>query len=526
MNCRNTQDLMVAYLDEELSSSEQMLLEEHLECCPTCCRVRDATTRTRQRLTHFLHQEGDVIQPRAEECDRVAARLPTRGARSIRHFPAPAWRYALVLIVIALAIGLAIPAVRGGLALLLGLAPAEFVWFQSEHFQYRTLAGSAADQDRERIIQFCETVAQDLQRKFGSPYPAPTEISLFQGLQPSGSIESGPIVLTYEADHPEFNLRSNRLFSRYFYLSFGPPPDLPFTPMGYWNFLSGALASALDCQYAAGPPVHLWAAAFHRIGADVGIASLFHQTEGGLSGPVSSAPAISFVSFLLEHYPTERIVALWQQKAASSAEPLQTLDQSLLRAYGKSLDALEGEWITFLDQQPIQDDTLETARLLQQEGAIAADLQGAISAQTQPIDLPLSELPKLMESPNRWMYGLPPAPLGGSERQEYVQWLEQKQAVFARAREAVQLCQQGQILIRKEDWVGAQEAFRSLRSALVALGNESFVPWVDTELKRIEGNLPPSFPWWGWALIGAGAAGVLLAAIVLGFRQRRKQRAA
>lgn len=521
MNCRNAQDLMVAYLDEELSSSERMLLEEHLECCPTCCRVRDATTRTRQRLAHLLHQEGDLVQPRAEECDRVAARLPTRGARTIRHFPAPAWRYALVLLVVALAIGLAIPAVRGGLALLLGLAPAEFVWFQSEHFQYRTLAGSAADQDRERIIRFCENVAQDLQRKFGSPYPAPTEISLFQGLQPSGSIESGPIVLTYETDQPEFNLRSNLLVNRYFYLSFGRPLDLPSALMA--NFLGGSLASALDCQYAGGPPVHLWTAAFHRIGADIGIASLFHQTEGGLNVRVYYAATISFVSFLLEHYPTGRIVTLWQQKAAPSAEPPQMLDQSLQRAYGKSLDALEGEWITFLDQQPIPDDTLETARLLLQEGAMAADLQSVMTNQTQPIDLPPSELPKLTEKSSRWPYGLPPAPLGESERQEYAQWLEQKQAVLARAREAIQLCQQGQILIRKEDWVGAQEAFRSLRSALVALGNESFLPWVDTELKRIEGNLPPSFPWWGWALIGTGAAGVLLAAIVLAFRKRRKE---
>ena len=521
MNCRNTQDLMVAYLDEELSSSERMLLEEHLERCPTCCRVRDATTRTRQRLAHFLHQEGTVVQPRAEVCDRAAARFPTRGTRSIRHFPAPALRYALILLVVALSIGLAIPAVRGGLALWLGLAPAEFVWFQSEHFQYRTLSGSAADQDRERIIRFCENVAQDLQRKFGFPYPAPTEISLFQGLQPSGSIESGPIVLTYETDQPEFNLRSILLVNRYFYLSFGPPLDLPFAQ--YWNFLGGALALALDCQYAGGPPVHLWAAAFHQIGADIGIASQFHQTEGGLNVRVSYAATISFVSFLLEHYPTERIATLWQQKAVPLAEPLQTLDQGLQRAYGKSLDALEGEWMTFLDQQPISDDTLETARLLQQEGAIAADLQSVMASQTQPIDLPLSELPKLTEKSSRWPYGLPPAPLGGSERQEYVQWLEQKQAVIARAREAVQLCQQGQILIRKEDWAGAQDTFRSLRSALVALGNESFVPWVDTELKRIEGNLPPPFPWWGWALIGAGAAGVLLAAIVLGFRNQRKK---
>jgi anti-sigma factor RsiW len=510
---------MVAYLDEELSSSERMLLEEHLERCPTCCRVRDAATRTRQRLAHFLHQEGDVIQPRAEVCDRAATRFPTRGARSIRYFPAPAWGYTLVLIVVALAICLAIPAVRGGLALWLGLAPAEFVWFQSEHFQYRTLAGSAADQDRERIIQFCENVAQDLQRKFGSPYPAPTEIRLFQSLMPPANFESPPIVLRYEADQPEFNLRSNWLVNYYFYQSFGSSLALSSTQMGM-------LASALDCQYAGGPPVHLWTAAFRRIGADVGIASLSHQTEGGLNRRVYYAATISFVSFLLEHYPTGRIVTLWQQKAAPLAEPLQTLDQGLQRAYGKSLDALEGEWMMFLGQQPIPDDTLETARLLLQEGAIAADLQSVMTSQTQPIDLPLSELPKLMEKSSRWPYGLPPAPLGGSERQEYVQWLEQKQAVFARAREAIQLCQQGQVLIRKEDWVGAQDTFRSLRSSLVALGNESFVPWVDTELKRIEGNLPPSFPWWGWALIGAGAAGVLLAAIVLGFRNQRKKRAA
>jgi hypothetical protein len=86
------------------------------------------------------------------------------------------------------------------------------------------------------------------------------------------------------------------------------------------------------------------------------------------------------------------------------------------------------------------------------------------------------------------------------------------------AEQLLQLSQDAESNLRSENWPAAYRDYQGMREFLVKLGNTKHLSWVDQQLESLKAKITPEelgslerppFPWWGWALIGCGAAGVL-----------------
>ncbi len=85
MNCQEAQDLLVAYLDGEVTPSERTLLNNHLAGCETCREERDRVQAVQTQVRHFLHLQAAQAAPSPQAWSRLQASLAGEAR------PSPSW---------------------------------------------------------------------------------------------------------------------------------------------------------------------------------------------------------------------------------------------------------------------------------------------------------------------------------------------------------------------------------------------------------------------------------------------------
>ncbi len=85
MNCHEAQELLVAYLDGEVTPSEQRLLNIHLAGCEPCRQERDRLQATQRQVHRFLHLQAAQAAPSPQAWSRLQARLAGEAR------PSPSW---------------------------------------------------------------------------------------------------------------------------------------------------------------------------------------------------------------------------------------------------------------------------------------------------------------------------------------------------------------------------------------------------------------------------------------------------
>ncbi|HIC94068.1 MAG TPA: hypothetical protein EYP09_07450, partial [Anaerolineae bacterium] len=83
MNCREVKELLVAYLDGEVTPSERTLIQAHLAGCDACQRELAALSAARSRVSRSLRMRAAQRVPPPQAWDRLQARL----AREARPWP-------------------------------------------------------------------------------------------------------------------------------------------------------------------------------------------------------------------------------------------------------------------------------------------------------------------------------------------------------------------------------------------------------------------------------------------------------
>ncbi len=75
MNCKDVRDLLVAYLDDELTPSEQKLLQFHLTECAACQSEMAALWKTQSHVGRFLKAGAAQVGPSPQAWGRLRAQL-------------------------------------------------------------------------------------------------------------------------------------------------------------------------------------------------------------------------------------------------------------------------------------------------------------------------------------------------------------------------------------------------------------------------------------------------------------------
>jgi anti-sigma factor ChrR (cupin superfamily) len=85
MKCREVNELLVAYLDGEVTPSEQTLIQAHLAGCDVCRKELAALSATQSRVSRSLQVRAAQAAPSPQAWSRLQARL----AKEAR--PSPSW---------------------------------------------------------------------------------------------------------------------------------------------------------------------------------------------------------------------------------------------------------------------------------------------------------------------------------------------------------------------------------------------------------------------------------------------------
>jgi len=406
----------------------------------------------------------------------------------------------------------------------LGAEEKPWTSFSSEHFLFLVEKGSQADQDRKKIIDFYESTITDLERRFQhqlSPSDLIT-IRLYEDYY-SGDVfhlteiikENQTIIDIYNKNNPP---GAHELVHAYFELSWGRPQlrlsyNLP--GIGSLDFLGEALATALDRYYSPskGSDLHAYASCFLKEGAPYSLRNLLAGSPP-LGEIEHWAARGSFVLYLLENYPWTNFVTLWQTKPTSE-EPLQDLNEGTLQAYQKTALSLENEWLSFLRQYPtIQ--WQETAKRIRELDSILTNLDSAFGKQQEEGKFYFWDFPSLTKK--EYELKFPSEPLKGEELAALERRIGELKSLALVAEQLLQLSQDAESNLRSENWPAAYKAYQSMRECLAELGDTKRLSWVDNQLAELRSKITPevleslekpTFPWWGWVLIGCGVAGVL-----------------
>ena len=75
MNCEQVQSLLVAYLDEEVTSSEKALIQAHLSDCTVCQQELTLLSTARSRVRSMLQRQAIHAVPSQDTWSRLEAKL-------------------------------------------------------------------------------------------------------------------------------------------------------------------------------------------------------------------------------------------------------------------------------------------------------------------------------------------------------------------------------------------------------------------------------------------------------------------
>lgn len=75
MNCQEVRNLLVAYLDNEVPSSERALIQAHLARCSACQQELAALSALRSRLSQFLQLRAARVTPSPQAWSRLQVKL-------------------------------------------------------------------------------------------------------------------------------------------------------------------------------------------------------------------------------------------------------------------------------------------------------------------------------------------------------------------------------------------------------------------------------------------------------------------
>ncbi|MCX5975931.1 MAG: hypothetical protein NTV33_03665 [Coprothermobacterota bacterium] len=273
----------------------------------------------------------------------------------------------------------------------------------------------------------------------------------------------------------------------------GPSPATLFhcrhNATNYYIFLNEPAIIAFDLYFMRPPrPIHLYAAPWVRQG--VTLEQILRHGETLWPSQVYH-PIVSFLLYLLETYPWEDFQHLWGYHEDLKQGDWENTKAAIRTAYGKDLEEIEAEWRTMLSRIDLAPEWLATIQYTN-------DYNHTNLAIKEDLDLFGKGL-TYIQAMEQWRQQTPEATQTGIGNY----WM---------SREPLSDLQQPE-----QSLASMKRYFSDL---IPALAPKLALP----APKLIE--IKPHFPWWGWTLIGAGVAGVLLAAIVLGFRNRRKKRAA
>ncbi len=75
MKCENINELLAAYLDEEVTPEERRQIESHLSTCEKCPEDLRLLASTRESLRQALSTKAAVVEPSPQAWDRVRQRI-------------------------------------------------------------------------------------------------------------------------------------------------------------------------------------------------------------------------------------------------------------------------------------------------------------------------------------------------------------------------------------------------------------------------------------------------------------------
>jgi hypothetical protein len=80
MNCKEICELLIAYLDGEVTPEEKTNIETHLHGCRHCRAELDALSATQKNLRSVMKSMADEVSPSTQAWEKVKARLKTKGS--------------------------------------------------------------------------------------------------------------------------------------------------------------------------------------------------------------------------------------------------------------------------------------------------------------------------------------------------------------------------------------------------------------------------------------------------------------
>jgi hypothetical protein len=80
MDCKDICELLIAYLDGEVTPEEKAYIEAHLPGCPQCHAEFEALSTTKDNLRVALESMAEEVTPSVQAWGKVRARLSTKGS--------------------------------------------------------------------------------------------------------------------------------------------------------------------------------------------------------------------------------------------------------------------------------------------------------------------------------------------------------------------------------------------------------------------------------------------------------------
>lgn len=415
----------------------------------------------------------------------------------------------------------------------------EIAIVDSEHFTIY-FQNEPNPEVRQEIVNFYEQVASTLEEKFSGKIKGKIQLNLgpsYGSFNPS-HVSDRTAYQFYDPTKPLYSFTCHEALHIILQDLLGTPSDRLFSFLGLERPAPFALEEvavrAFDFHFAQpSRPIHLYAA---YITKEKG----FSIEEVLSKGQGDYLPMASFLLFLLEHYNWENFAKLWKYQPDPGKSVLESTEEAVRYAYGQELTALESQWKDQLEALEISPQWQETVQVTLDMRKLYTEKQRewgqAQSKSPGNINISPSELPALYSPLNEALGSAPddiliePFP-DLKKAQQALKDFEKFSEIATQAINLTQLAQNSARLGKSED---AYRYFFKLRQSLMALGNTSYLPWVDQNLEELKGKVPPElvrsleeggFPWWGWALIGCGAAGVLgLGGWLFVFKRRAHQK--